>query len=124
MFGWVEKHGTLALAASAMLPPPFPLMPLLLAAGALGVSRRMFFLSFGIARTIRYVLVAWLAEVYGRAMVRAFRHYLAGWSGPLMWIYLGLMVAAILYGLWKFRFQGRTSLPLRSEVVTSFTQES
>jgi hypothetical protein len=42
-------------------------------------------------------------------MVRAFRHYLAGWSTILMWVYLGLMVAGILYGVWKFRRQGRQS---------------
>ncbi len=81
-------------------------MPFLLAAGALGVSRRKFLLSFGLARTFRYALVAWLAATYGRAMVRAFRHYLAGWSTTLMWVYLGLVVAAILYGVWKFRREG------------------
>jgi membrane protein YqaA with SNARE-associated domain len=107
MTGWVEKHGTLAVATSALLPPPFPLMPFVLAAGALGVSRKKFFLSFGLARAFRYSLVAWLAATYGRAMVRAFRHYLNGWSTIFMWVYLGLMVAAILYGVWKFRRQGR-----------------
>ena len=109
LFGWVEKNGSLALAVSALLSPPFPLMPFLVAAGAFGVSRRRFFVSFGIARVVRYVLVAWLAATYGRAMVRAFRHYLAGWSGTIMWIYLGLMVAAMAYGLWKFRRQGGAS---------------
>jgi membrane protein YqaA with SNARE-associated domain len=105
--GWVESNGMLAVATSALLPPPFPLMPFVLASGALGVSRKKFFVSFGLARAFRYSLVAWLAAAYGRAMVRAFRHYLAGWSDILMWVYLGLMVAAILYGFWKFRRQGR-----------------
>jgi membrane protein YqaA with SNARE-associated domain len=107
MTGWVETNGTLAVTTSALLPPPFPLMPFILAAGALGVSRRKFFVSFGLARAIRYALVAWLAATYGRVLVRAFRHYLAGWSTILMWVYLSLMVAAILYGVWKFRRQGR-----------------
>ena len=109
LFRWVEKNGSVALTASALLPPPFPLMPFLVAAGALGVSRRVFFLAFGIARTVRYGLVAWLAAVYGRALVRAFRHYLAGWSTPLMWVYLGLMAAAIVFGLWKFRRDKRVA---------------
>ena len=104
---WVERNGTLAVTASALLPPPFPLMPFLLAAGALGVSRRKFLISFSLARTFRYALVAWLAATYGRAMVRAFRHYLSGWSTTLMWVYLGLVVAGILYGVWKFRRQQR-----------------
>jgi membrane protein YqaA with SNARE-associated domain len=105
--GWVEKRGAVAVTLSALLPPPFPLMPLLLAAGALGVSRKKFLISFSVARTIRYALIAWLADIYGRAVVRAFRHYLAGWSTTIMWIYLGLVVAGILYGVWKFRHQRR-----------------
>jgi len=107
LFGWVERNGTVAVTTAALLPPPFPLMPLLLAAGALGVSRKKFLVSFSLARTFRYALVAWLAETYGQAMVRAFRHYLAGWSSTIMWIYLGLVAAGIVYGVWKFRRQGR-----------------
>jgi membrane protein YqaA with SNARE-associated domain len=105
--GWVEKRGVAAVTLAALLPPPFPLMPLLLAAGALGVSRKRFLVSFGVARTVRYALIAWLADLYGRAVVRVFRQYLAGWSTTIMWIYLGLVVAGILYGVWKFRHQGR-----------------
>src|SRR5580698_8150128 len=56
---WVENNGTLAVTTSALLPPPFPLMPFLLASGALGVSRRKFFVAFGLARAVRYSLVAW-----------------------------------------------------------------
>jgi membrane protein YqaA with SNARE-associated domain len=104
---WVEKRGVGAVTLSALLPPPFPLMPLLLAAGALGVSRKRFLVSFGLARTFRYALVAWLADTYGRVVVRVFRQYLAGWSTTIMWIYLGLIVAGILYGLWKFHHQRR-----------------
>jgi len=117
--GWVEKNGMLAVTASALLPPPFPLMPFLLASGALGVSRRKFFLSFGLARAFRYSLVAWLAATYGRDMVRAFRHYLAGWSTILMWVYLGLMVAGILYGVWKFRHQGRRAAAPQAAALTA-----
>jgi membrane protein YqaA with SNARE-associated domain len=104
---WVEKRGVGAVTLSALLPPPFPLMPLLLAAGALGVSRKRFLVSFGLARAFRYALVAWLADTYGRVVVRVFRQYLAGWSETILWIYLGLVVAGILYGLWKFRHQRR-----------------
>ena len=50
--GWVENNGTLAVTTSALLPPPFPLMPFLLAAGALGVSRKKFLVSFSLARTL------------------------------------------------------------------------
>jgi membrane protein YqaA with SNARE-associated domain len=105
--GWVERRGVAAVTLAALLPPPFPLMPLLLAAGTLGVSRKRFLVSFGLARAFRYSLIAWLADLYGRAVLRAFRRYLSGWSTTIMWIYLGLVVAGILYGVWKFRHQRR-----------------
>jgi hypothetical protein len=72
-----------------------------------------------LARGLRYSLVTWLAVVYGRAMVRAFRHYLSGWSTVLMWVYLGLMVAGILYGVWKFRRQGRRSAEPQAAAVSA-----
>jgi membrane protein DedA with SNARE-associated domain len=103
----VEKKGTIAVVTSALLPPPFPLMPLLLAAGALGVSRRKFLVAFSLARTLRYSFVGWLAATYGRAMVRAFNHYLSGWSTIILWIYLGGLAIGILYGVWKFRKEKR-----------------
>jgi membrane protein YqaA with SNARE-associated domain len=117
--GWVKSKGALAVIASALLPPPFPLMPFLLSAGVLGVSRRKFFISFGIARAVRYSLVAWLAAVYGRAVVRAFRHYLAGWSTAILWIYLGFVMAGILYGLWKFRRQRRQEAAPQAAAVSA-----
>ncbi len=107
----VEKRGVLAVTAFALLPPPFPMMPFLLAAGALGVTRKSFLVAFSAARAVRYALIAWMSVVYGRTLVRAFRHYLAGWSDIILWIYLGLMAAAIAYGLWKYRQQKRAGQP-------------
>jgi membrane protein YqaA with SNARE-associated domain len=116
---WVEKSGTVAVTVSALLPPTFPLMPILLAAGALGVSRRRFLVSFSVTRAFRYALVAWLAVTYGRALVRAFQHYLSGWSTTIMWIYLGLVVAGVLYGLWKFRRERRRPAEPRGAAVSA-----
>jgi membrane protein YqaA with SNARE-associated domain len=116
---WVEKSGTVAVTVSALLPPPFPLMPILLAAGALGVSRRRFLVSFSVTRAFRYAVVAWLAVTYGRALVRAFQHYLSGWSTTIMWIYLGLVVAGVLYGLWKFRRERRRPAEPRGAAVSA-----
>jgi len=36
--GWVKRNGMLSVGIAALLPPPSPLTPFLLAAGALGVS--------------------------------------------------------------------------------------
>ena len=51
--GWVEKHGAWSVGISAILPPPVPLTPFLLAAGALKVPRGSALVFYGIARTLR-----------------------------------------------------------------------
>jgi len=86
-----------------MLPPPVPLTPFLLSAGALGVSRNRFLLVFGAARSLRYGLIAWLGITYGRAVVRAWSRYVAGWSTPIIWVLVALTVGGAAYGYWKLR---------------------
>jgi membrane protein YqaA with SNARE-associated domain len=101
---WVKRHGILSVCLAAMLPPPIPLMPFLLGAGALGVRRRQVLIALGIARTVRYGAEAFLGKVYGRRILRAWNHYLAaGWSTAMLYAFLGLLAAAIIYGIWKYR---------------------
>ena len=108
--GWVKEHGMLSVCLAALLPPPIPLLPFVLAAGALGVTRRQMLVALGIARTIRYGSEAAVAAVYGRSILRLFNRYLAGWSSVILYSFLGLLVAAVIFGVWKYRHdnaQGR-----------------
>ncbi len=100
---WVKDHGILTVAIAALLPPPIPLLPFLLAAGALGVSWRQLFAAIGIARTIRYGAEAALSLIYGRRIIRWFNHYLAGYSSAILYTFLGLVAAGILFGIWRYR---------------------
>jgi membrane protein YqaA with SNARE-associated domain len=100
---WVKTHGILSVCAAALLPPPIPLLPFLLAAGALGVTRRQLFTALGIARTVRYGGEAALAMIYGRQILRWFNRYLAGWSSGILYAFLGLLAAGIVFGIWKYR---------------------
>jgi membrane protein YqaA with SNARE-associated domain len=100
--GWVERHGVWSVALAAILPPPVPLTPIVLAAGALNVPRLRFLLSFGIARLVRYSLLAWLGVTYGRRIVRTWQTSLGNWSSTILWIYGGLVALAVAFGLWKF----------------------
>jgi len=104
---WVKKHGVTSVATAAILPPPIPLLPFLLAAGALGVSRKQFLCSFSIARAVRYSLIAWLGATYGRRVLRLWSRYLAGWADVILWVFIGLLIAAIVFGVWKYRHDQR-----------------
>lgn len=102
---WVTHHGGLSVFAAALVPPPIPLLPFLVTAGSLGVPRQRFLVAFGSGRIIRYGLLAWLANSYGRRIVRVWTHYLSGWSRILLWAYIALLVAGVAYGIWKYKRQ-------------------
>jgi membrane protein YqaA with SNARE-associated domain len=100
---WVERHPILAVFIPAVLPPPIPLLPFALASGALGVSHKRFLLVFGVARSLRYSLVAWLGVTYGRRIVRLWSGDLQKWSTPLLCVFVGLLVVGICFGVFKIR---------------------
>jgi membrane protein YqaA with SNARE-associated domain len=100
---WVKRNGMLTVAIACILPPPIPLMPFLLCAGAFEVERKRFLASFTIARGLRYGLEAWLGVVYGRRVIRWWSHSLAGWADVILWSFLGLLAAAVIFGVWKFK---------------------
>jgi membrane protein YqaA with SNARE-associated domain len=102
---WMKRHGGLTIAASAVLPPPVPLMPLLLGAGALGASGKQFLLAFSLARGVRYGLVAWVGAFYGPHVLHWWNRYLAKWSMPVLWGFVGLIAAGIIFGIWQYRRQ-------------------
>src|ERR1700727_930743 len=67
---WMESHAILSVALPAILPPPMPLSPFVLAAGALNMSRKKCMLTFTISRAIRHIVAAWLGVHYGRHILR------------------------------------------------------
>ena len=70
-----EKRGFAAVFIPALLPPPFPLVPFLIAAGALQYSQKKFLTALVTGRAVRYSIVAALGVHYGRPILAFFRHY-------------------------------------------------
>src|SRR5271155_3725367 len=64
-----ERWGFAAIAIPAMLPPPVPLVPFLLAAGAMQYSWKKFLLAMTMGRIARYSILGYLASRYGRKML-------------------------------------------------------
>ena len=105
---WTDQHSILSVVLPTLLPPPIPLTPFLLAAGALGVSRRRFLVAFNAARAVRYSLIAWAGVVYGRKVVAWWTKNLAAWSSVIVWTFVTLLVGAICFGIWQYRRQKRS----------------
>ena len=92
VYRWTEKYGVGAVAVPALLPPPFPLSPFLIAAGALKVPKTKFIAAYSAGRLIRYSIVAWLGRSYGHPLIRWIQHY----SRPIIWM---LIVLTVLGGI-------------------------
>jgi membrane protein YqaA with SNARE-associated domain len=69
------RWGFGAIAVPAILPPPFPFVPFLLAAGAMQYSRLKFLGALVLGRAIRYAIAAYLGALYGNHILRFFARY-------------------------------------------------
>lgn len=66
----VDRQGAYAVAALAIIPPPFPFKLFILTAGALGMSPVRFFSAMAAVRLCRFMLEAALAARYGQGILR------------------------------------------------------
>jgi len=65
----VRRSGAIALAVLDLVPPPFPFTAFVLAAGALHVRTKTFFVTLAICRIIRFGGESALAVIYGRRIL-------------------------------------------------------
>lgn len=95
-----ERWGFFSIALPALLPPPMPMVPFVIAAGAMQYSLKKFLLAMTLGRSVRYAILAYLGAVYGR---KIFDVVLAhGWTA--LYVLIGLAVAAgIVYWISRFR---------------------
>jgi membrane protein YqaA with SNARE-associated domain len=98
----VEKRfarwGFFAVAIPALLPPPFPFVPFLIAAGAAQYPRKKFLGSLALGRGVRYSIEAFLGFHYGRHILRFFSKYYA----PALAILIGLAVLGTILTLIEY----------------------
>ena len=64
-----RRWGFGAIAIPALLPPPVPMVPFLLAAGAMQYPARKFLAALTLGRISRYFMLAYLAACYGRQII-------------------------------------------------------
>jgi membrane protein YqaA with SNARE-associated domain len=105
---WMEHHNILSVALPAILPPPMPLSPFVLAAGALNMSRNKFLATFTISRAIRHAIAAWLGIHYGRMVIRLWNQISDKYGVPILIVlWVGISISCA-YAFWKLYQTSRT----------------
>jgi membrane protein YqaA with SNARE-associated domain len=102
-----ERWGFAAVAIPAILPPPFPIVPMLLAAGAMQYPARKFLAALALGRGIRYAILAYLGAHYGRNIVRFFALYY--WQ--TLSVLIAFAVLGALYGLYEYKRRQKVEAP-------------
>lgn len=98
---WMEQHAFLAIALPAVLPPPMPLSPFVLAAGALKMSKKTFLTIFTLSRAVRHAFAAWLGVVYGRHVLHLWSHFSAKWATPILIVIWAAILIGCAIAFWK-----------------------
>jgi membrane protein YqaA with SNARE-associated domain len=94
-----ERWGFAAIAIPALLPPPFPIVPTLLAAGAMQYPTRKFLTALAVGRGIRFAILGYLGAHYGRHIVKFFALYY--WD--VLFVLIAFTVLGVLFGLIQYR---------------------
>ena len=107
VFSRFSHWGFKTVAVSAMLPPPFPLVPVLLAAGALQYPKKKFVGALALGRGIRYSLLAGFGSLYGKAIGEFFSRYYK----PAIFILVGLAALGGILTLAEYLRSRRSRTP-------------
>jgi len=99
--GWMENHAILAVSLPAILPPPAPLSPFVLAAGAAHMSRKKFLTAFTLSRFARHLLAAWLGIHYGKAVLHLWHQFNDKWGTTLLITFWTITLVFTGIGIWK-----------------------
>ena len=70
-----ERWGFAAIVVPAVLPPPLPTVPFLIAAGAMQYSRTKFLTALAVGRLVRYSILAFFAAAYGDEIIELFTRH-------------------------------------------------
>ena len=95
-----EKRGFLTVLTGAILPPPFPFTPVVMAAGVMQYPRKKFLPALFAGRAARFLIEGFLGRVYGQQMISLLsRHY-----RTLLYLLISVVViagiGALVYFIW------------------------
>lgn len=99
VFKKFEQRGFSTLVVGSVLPPPFPLVPVLMTAGVMRYPPQKFLSALAVGRAARFFALAFLARLYGTMILGLIRHYYK----PFLYLFVGLGVAGGIAALIYFK---------------------
>ena len=99
--GWMGSHAILSVALPAILPPPMPLAPFVLAAGALQMPLRRFMIAFTASRALRHAAAAGLGIYFGAGVLHLWNMFTRKYAVAILSTIWGLILISAGYALWK-----------------------
>jgi membrane protein DedA with SNARE-associated domain len=98
---WMETHAILSVALPAILPPPMPLSPFVLAAGALKMSRNKFLITFTASRFLRHSAAAGLGIYFGPHVLRMWNKFSRKWATTILVTVWTIILTTVGIAFWK-----------------------
>jgi len=114
-----EKHGFVTVFGGAVLPPPFPFTPVLMAAGVMQYPRNKFFSALTAGRAARFFVMAYLARACGEQMISFFSKHYQSAIYVLIALAITAGIAAAIYFIW-YRPKAQQEERKRGEQVQEF----
>jgi len=107
LYAIFERWGFASVAIPAILPPPFPIVPMLLVAGAMQYPTKKFLAALTVGRGIRFTILGYLGAHYGRTILKWFGEYY--W--PVLIALIAFSAAGELYGLYQYKRRQKGETP-------------
>lgn len=98
---WMDQHAIISVALPAILPPPMPLSPFVLAAGAADMSRRKFMVAFTLSRLVRHAVAAWLGIRYGKAVLHIWQRFSDKWGMTILIVIWSVIIVFTAFAIWR-----------------------
>jgi len=95
-----EKGGFSTVMVGSIVPPPFPLVPVLMAAGIMQYPAKKFLSALATGRAIRFFALAYLGRLYGTEIVGWVSRYYKPFLYVLIALGIAGGIAALLYFKW------------------------
>ena len=97
----MQTHAILSVALPAVLPPPMPLSPFVLAAGALKMSRETFLVTFTASRFLRHAAFAALGVYYGPHVLRMWNRFSRTYGTEILIVIWSIILISAGVAFWK-----------------------